>query len=214
MKYFAALLLFILMISCAPKKVETETSAAPEPETTSFSGTPLYAKPADSLASIKSDSLIGAIRSKAELSEDDYIAIGRSLVGVNQFRKAVETYSEGLAKFPDSYRLLRHRGHRYINLRQLDKAIVDLIDADGFLGEQYTLEFSSPGLDRPLISTKDFVRNLNREVRFILNTSVEGKREWTGLVTGADLNSVIVVTKHQKHIVVPLGLIMKAVLVI
>ena len=130
MKYFAALLLFILMISCAPKKVETETSATPEPETTSFSGTPLYAKPADSLASIKSDSLIGAIRTKAELSEDDYIAIGRSLVGVNQFRKAVETYSEGLTKFPDSYRLLRHRGHRYINLRQLDKAIVDLNRAE------------------------------------------------------------------------------------
>jgi len=35
-------------------------------------------------------------------------------------------YSQALAVHPQSYRLLRHRGHRYITVRELDNAIADL----------------------------------------------------------------------------------------
>lgn len=136
-----------LLISCTPQKTENESaSKAPEPETFSFSGKPFYAKVADSLSVAKSDSLIAAIRSKAELSEDDFIAIGRSKVGINQFRKAIEIYSEGLVKFPNSYKLLRHRGHRYINLRQLENAIPDLMRAEELIRpEPEVYEFDAAG---------------------------------------------------------------------
>jgi tetratricopeptide (TPR) repeat protein len=80
--------------------------------------------------------LISSIRAKTALSEEDYISIGRSLSGIGQFRKVVETYTEGLAKFPDSYRLLRHRGHRYINLRQLEPAIADLTRAEQLIAQE------------------------------------------------------------------------------
>lgn len=119
-------LAFFLLALAACTRPATEQSSTREPETLSFAGTPFYARPADSVAKIKSDSLIHAIRAKETLTEEDYLSLGRSLVSVGQFRKAVETYSEGLTKFPDSYKLLRYRGHRYINLRQLDKAIIDL----------------------------------------------------------------------------------------
>jgi len=127
MRTFPVLLALIVVMGCSQPKKET---VGPQPEAISFSGQPLFAKIADSSSVAKSDSLIAALRSKSELSEDDYIAIGRSLVGVNRFKKAIEAYSEGLSKYPDSYKLLRHRGHRFINLRQLENAIADLNKAE------------------------------------------------------------------------------------
>lgn len=137
MKHLNILLGLLLLVSCnGPRSSSEKPETAREPETVSFSGQPLYAKPADSVAQTKSDSLINAIRAKAEITEEDYVAMGRSYSSVGQFRKAVENYTEGLQKYPDSYKLLRYRGHRYINLRQLDKAIVDLNRAEELIRPQ------------------------------------------------------------------------------
>ncbi|MDO8674577.1 MAG: hypothetical protein Q7K71_00475 [Candidatus Omnitrophota bacterium] len=96
----------------------------------------------------------------------------------------------------------------------LNQTIVEAIDADGFLGEQgYSLEFSSPGLDRPLVTAKDFRRNLDRAVRFWLKEPVEGKTEYSGVLMAADEKQIVVRTK-KKEIVLPLGQIVKATLVI
>ena len=96
----------------------------------------------------------------------------------------------------------------------LNHVIVEAIDADGFLGERgYSLEFSSPGLDRPLVTAKDFGRNLERVIRFWLKEPVEGKIEHRGLLMAADEKQIVVRTK-KKEIVLPLGQIVKATLVI
>lgn len=96
---------------------------------------------------------------------------------------------------------------------QLNRAIVDIIDADGFLGENYTLEFSSPGLDRPLKTAKDFFRNLDQDVHFWLAEAIEGKKEWEGKVTEVNSQSLTVLAK-KRTLSVPLAKIVKAVLVI
>ena len=96
----------------------------------------------------------------------------------------------------------------------LNHAIVEAIDASGFLGLQgYSLEFSSPGLDRPLVTAKDFGRNLDRVIRLWLKEPVEGKIEHRGLLMAADEKQIVVRTK-KKEIVLPLGQIVKATLVI
>jgi len=98
-----------------------------------------------------------------------------------------------------------------------NRAIVEAIDREGFLGEDYELEFASPGLDRPLATQKDFARNLNRAVRLLLSEPVGGKKEMTGIVAAADAQAVVVRVKRKKEtaaITVPLSSITKAVLVI
>ncbi len=50
---------------------------------------------------------------------------GRRLAYLGRYLDAIDVYSSGLEKFPTSYKLRRHRGHRYISTRQLDKAIED-----------------------------------------------------------------------------------------
>ena len=61
-------------------------------------------------------------------SEENTIWVGRRLAYLGKYRNAIITFSDGLApdRFPDSYRLLRHRGHRFITMRQFDVAIRDL----------------------------------------------------------------------------------------
>lgn len=62
----------------------------------------------------------------AEPTEKNLVWVGRHLAYLGRYREAVEAYSEGLARFPASYRLRRHRGHRYLTLRRLDEALADL----------------------------------------------------------------------------------------
>lgn len=54
------------------------------------------------------------------------IWVGRRLGYLGRYNEAIEVYSQGLEDHPDSYRLHRHRGHRYISLRRFDEAIGDL----------------------------------------------------------------------------------------
>lgn len=79
-----------------------------------------------SLALIENYELRKAAYEAAPDSLDLLIWYGRFAAYTGQYREAVAIYTKGLQKFPNDSRLLRHRGHRYITLREFDKAIVDL----------------------------------------------------------------------------------------
>lgn len=61
---------------------------------------------------------------------DALIWYGRRLGYLGRYREAVEVFTEGIRKFPDDARMYRHRGHRFITLRQFDPAVADLQKAD------------------------------------------------------------------------------------
>ncbi len=54
------------------------------------------------------------------------IWFGRRLSYLFLYKEAITVYSEGLRKFPNSYELYRHRGHRFLTIRKFDEAIADL----------------------------------------------------------------------------------------
>jgi len=62
-------------------------------------------------------------------SEDAIIWLGRRLSYAGQYNEAIRVYSNGLLHHPDSYKLRRHRGHRYISVRMFNEAILDLEEA-------------------------------------------------------------------------------------
>ncbi len=131
-----ALLFLGLACSTPQDQKDSESAGVQSPEAISFSGKPLFLSPADPKALQKSDSIINAIKSGAELSEDDYVRIGQELINTSRFNAAIANYTEGLQKFPSSFKLLRHRGHRYISIRQLEKAISDLNTAEELIRDQ------------------------------------------------------------------------------
>ncbi len=57
---------------------------------------------------------------------DSIIWLGRRLAYLGHYRDAIEVYTTGIELHPGDARLYRHRGHRYITVRELDAAIEDL----------------------------------------------------------------------------------------
>lgn len=57
---------------------------------------------------------------------DRIIALGVAQSGARQFREAIATLTSGLTLDPDHVTLLRWRGHRYLSVRELDRAMEDL----------------------------------------------------------------------------------------
>jgi ribosome maturation factor RimP len=58
--------------------------------------------------------------------------------------------------------------------------------------ERYSLEVSSPGVDRPLTKPEHFRRFLGRRVRVRTREALEGRRSFTGTIAGADEHAVSV----------------------
>lgn len=136
MKVLRTLLFFIwigLVSSCSSPRKQTTTSdevirSAKETSFTSLSGKPLPEKQ----LSDEARDLFGRKLAIAKATLDQYpdsldliIWYGRRLAYLGKHREAIAAYSNGLEKHPRSYRLRRHRGHRYITTRQLDLALKD-----------------------------------------------------------------------------------------
>jgi tetratricopeptide (TPR) repeat protein len=56
---------------------------------------------------------------------DKLIWFGRWTAYKGDYREAIRIYTEGIGKFPENPRIYRHRGHRYISIREFDRAIQD-----------------------------------------------------------------------------------------
>ncbi|HJR66803.1 MAG TPA: tetratricopeptide repeat protein [Gemmatimonadaceae bacterium] len=73
----------------------------------------------------------GAIaRAQAALATDSanvdlLIRLGIAQSGARQFREAIETFSRGIARYPQNAMLYRWRGHRYLSVRELGRAEAD-----------------------------------------------------------------------------------------
>ena len=71
------------------------------------------------------------------------------------------------------------------------RAIDEALDAlDPTFGEPYTLNVSSPGLDRPLKTQRDFDRCLGEKVEVRLFAPLRGKKYLEGVLAGFDGNNV------------------------
>ena len=57
---------------------------------------------------------------------DNIVWLGRRIAYTGDYRGAIEAFSEGIRKHPEDARFYRHRGHRYVSIREFDRAIADL----------------------------------------------------------------------------------------
>jgi len=105
-----------------------------------------------------------------------------------------------------------------INIREcaiLNKALVAAIEQENFLPpEIFSLELSSPGLDRPLVTRKDFMRLIGQEIHFWLSVPVAAKKEMQGVLTEVGDFELTIEGPGKTKLVVPLTSVIKGVLVI
>lgn len=101
-------------------------------EATSLLGKPLVPAPPSPQARAALEKNLAAARAEYEKDPDNADAIiwvGRRLGYLGRYRDAIAMFSEGIQKHPEDARMYRHRGHRYITVRELDNAIADLSKA-------------------------------------------------------------------------------------
>ena len=67
-------------------------------------------------------------------SESAAIWLGRRLAYLGRYQEAIDVYTRALATHEQSYKLRRHRGHRYITVRKLGLAVRDLTEAESLAG--------------------------------------------------------------------------------
>jgi len=79
-------------------------------------------------------------------------------------------------------------------------ALFDVEDELGrALDRQYTLEVSSPGLDRPLRGEADYRRFTGRLAKIVTDAPVEGQSHFEGRLTGVEGGTVVVTEGRRVH---------------
>ncbi len=114
-------------VSCNRQPSTPAVSGSPIPVATSLTGKDFFEpmRPEKSQAKLDSNLQVAQKNFDADPSEENYIWLGRRLAYLSKYKEAIEVFSEGIEKYPDSYKLYRHRGHRYISMRKFDEAIED-----------------------------------------------------------------------------------------
>ena len=59
-----------------------------------------------------------------------------------------------------------------------------LLDAENFISDNYILEVSSPGIERPVRKPSDFVRFSGEEVTVVTQSPIQGRKKFTGILRG------------------------------
>ncbi|KQW69088.1 ribosome maturation factor RimP [Phenylobacterium sp. Root77] len=73
---------------------------------------------------------------------------------------------------------------------RLSRAISELMDAADPIAGEYTLEVSSPGVDRPLTRPKDFANYEGFEARIELDRVAEGRKRFRGVLAGVEGDAI------------------------
>lgn len=102
--------------------------------------------------------------------------LGYELVGVEYFQKGG---GATLRVYID-----HERGITLDDCTTVSHQLSGVLDVEDPIPEQYDLEVSSPGLDRPLVFPEHFERFIGRRVRMRLSEKVAGRRKLEGVLRG------------------------------
>ena len=85
-----------------------------------------------------------------------------------------------------------------------------VLDVEDVVPMAYTLEVSSPGLDRPLKRAADYERFAGRRAKLVMREAVDGQTYFKGRLGGVDGRHVIIDTDQGRRHLVPIEIITRA----
>ena len=92
---------------------------------------------------------------------------------------------------------------------ELNSKIGEILDEADLIQENFALEVSSPGLDRPLKTEKDFCRKIEKNVRVFLSEPIKEKMEFAGKLIKVTEGAIILLV-NSYEVVIPIDKINKA----
>ncbi|EPN46647.1 ribosome maturation factor RimP [Pseudomonas syringae pv. actinidifoliorum] len=91
----------------------------------------------------------------------------------------------------------------------VSRQISGVLDVEDPISTEYTLEVSSPGMERPLFTIEQFASYAGGQVRIKLRSPFEGRRNFQGLLRGVEEQDVVVQVEDHEFLL-PIDLIDKA----
>ncbi|MCD8155814.1 MAG: ribosome maturation factor RimP [Clostridiales bacterium] len=117
---------------------------------------------------------------------------GFELVDVEYVKEAGNWYLRGYIDKPG--------GITVNDCEAVSRVFSDRLDEEDFIEDSYVMEISSPGLDRPLKKEKDFARSVGKAVEIRTYRPIEKQKEFCGVLTAYDSNSVTIETEGKEQI--------------
>lgn len=180
-----------------------ESSAGAEPEATSLLGTKLYSAQPSEQALAKYEQAKKAYEASPN-DADKLIWYGRRTAYLGRYQDAISIFSEGVKKFPEDIRMLRHRGHRYISTRQLDAALADFTKAAAMM-EGHPDQVEPDGLPNaqniPLTTTQGNIRYHLGLTYYLKHDFENARRVYAEDLEHADNDDGIVASMHWLYMI-------------
>ncbi|MDD5437204.1 MAG: ribosome maturation factor RimP [Candidatus Omnitrophica bacterium] len=94
---------------------------------------------------------------------------------------------------------------------RLNNYLSEVLDREDVIAERFILEVASPGLDRPLVTDRDFTRVMGKELYIRMYEPIDGTREHQGRLMGMNSDSIVIESEGVST-VIPRTKIAKATL--
>ena len=95
----------------------------------------------------------------------------------------------------------------------VSRLVSDLLDEKDPIEGKYSLEVSSPGLDRPLTKLEHFQRYCGYEIKLETDEKIENRKRFKGKILKTDNQNIILLMEEQEYII-PFSAVSKAKLVV
>ena len=92
---------------------------------------------------------------------------------------------------------------------KVSRQVSGVLDVEDPIATEYTLEVSSPGMDRPLFRLDQFERFAGNMIAVKLRMAFEGKRKYQGVLKGVEGDEVVIAVDDHE-LLLPYELIDKA----
>ena len=119
-----------------------------------------------------------------ELLEPVVTALGYEMLGIEYFKQKDGSL---LRLYIDS-----DAGITLDDCTRVNHQVIGVLDVNDPIKERYHLEISSPGLDRPLFTLKQFQRFLGQQVKIKLREKIDERRKFTGVIKAIEETAVLV----------------------
>ncbi len=81
----------------------------------------------------------------------------------------------------------------------VSRALSPLLDVEEPIKDKYSLEVSSPGIDRPLVNMEDYVNAIGHEAKVETLFMVDGRKKFRGVIQSADGDSVVMHVEEKDY---------------
>ena len=104
----------------------------------------------------------------------------------------VEFVSQGRTKVLRIYIDKPDGGITHEDCVAVSQLLSPMLDEDDFIAEDYTLEVSSPGINRPVRKPQDFERFAGEQMKLVAQAASEGRRRYTGILKGFEDGLILI----------------------